>query len=40
MNQKQVVDSLLDKASKYREFARWIGGVLLARRCIGERLTH
>jgi hypothetical protein len=25
MNQKQVVASLLDKASKYREFARWIG---------------
>jgi hypothetical protein len=25
MNQKQVVASLLEKASKYREFARWIG---------------
>jgi hypothetical protein len=25
MNQKQVVASLLEKASKYRDFARWIG---------------
>ena len=25
MNQKQVVASLLEKANKYREFARWIG---------------
>ena len=25
MNQKQVVASLLAKANKYREFARWIG---------------
>jgi hypothetical protein len=24
MNQKQVVASLLEKANKYREFARWI----------------
>jgi hypothetical protein len=24
-NQKQVVASLLEKANKYREFARWIG---------------
>jgi hypothetical protein len=25
MNQKHMVASLLEKASKYREFARWIG---------------
>ena len=24
MNQKQVVASLLEKANKYREFARWV----------------
>jgi hypothetical protein len=25
MNQRQVVASLLEKANKYREFARWVG---------------